>query len=110
MNHGIYSNNMTPNNVECSEVGMNDVEESTNSSNVDRISLSVYFVHLHGHKTVLEQRLKQRKGHFMSPGLLESQLNTLEALTDGEEGFVVDIEKSPVDIVSEIKKNLGVAV
>ena len=46
----------------------------------------------------------------MSPGLLESQLNTLEALTDGEEGFVVDIEKSPVDIVAEIKKNLGVAV
>lgn len=38
----------------------------------------VVFVHLHGSRERLEERLAQRKGHFMPSALLASQLATLE--------------------------------
>lgn len=38
----------------------------------------------------LEQRLSQRKGHFMPATLLQSQLSTLEPFSAGDEGLVVD--------------------
>jgi gluconokinase len=37
------------------------------------------FVHLDGHRALLEARLHERAGHFMAGSLLESQLATLEA-------------------------------
>jgi gluconokinase len=47
----------------------------------------LYFVFLEGSKALLLSRLSARKGHFMPPSLLESQLQTLEVPT-GEPGVV----------------------
>ena len=47
----------------------------------------LYFVYLDGSKELLTRRMGERKGHFMPPSLLESQLNTLEVPT-GEPGVV----------------------
>jgi gluconokinase len=38
----------------------------------------LFFVHLDGSRELLRARLDARRGHFMSPGLLGSQLATLE--------------------------------
>ncbi len=38
----------------------------------------VYFVFLDGDFALIEQRMRQRVGHYMQPGLLDSQFRTLE--------------------------------
>ena len=48
------------------------------------------FIHLDGSHQLLMKRLENRKGHFMKPQMLESQLATLENLEVDERGFAVD--------------------
>ena len=59
----------------------------------------VRFLHLHGTPAVLGSRIGGRTGHFMPPGLLVSQLETLEPLGPDEDGTVVDVSASPEEIV-----------
>ncbi len=65
-----------------------------------------YVVLLHGRREVLEQRLRNRHGHFAGVGLLESQLQTLEEPADDElEGVKVirvDIEQSTDEQVAKV--------
>jgi carbohydrate kinase (thermoresistant glucokinase family) len=58
------------------------------------------FVHLHGSREVLAERLGNRKGHFMPASLLDSQLETLEPLGPLEPGLVIDIDQPIEAIVS----------
>ena len=51
----------------------------------------VRFLHVHGSRALLEQRLAERQGHFFPPHLLESQLQTLQELQEDEAGVVVDM-------------------
>jgi len=53
------------------------------------------FVHLHGERTLLAQRMAARAGHFMPLSLLDSQLAVLEPLQPGEAGLLLDIGLSP---------------
>lgn len=55
-----------------------------------------YFVHVHGDKGLLLERMQTRESHFMPATLLESQLDTLEMLGPDERGIVVDIA-NPVE-------------
>nr|WP_255622083.1 gluconokinase [Tessaracoccus sp. OS52] len=57
------------------------------------------FVHLHGTKELLWERMQVRPGHFMPASLLDSQLATLELLGDDEQGRVFDIIEHPSVIV-----------
>jgi gluconokinase len=66
----------------------------------------VKFVHFTGPPTVIEERLKRRRGHFMPPSLLASQLTTLEPPADA---LVFSCEKSPPEIVAELLHNFGIA-
>jgi gluconokinase len=59
------------------------------------------FVHLTGVRELVAERQKARKGHFMPPGLMESQFATLEPLGDDEPGFGVDVSAGPDEIVAE---------
>lgn len=52
---------------------------------------SVRFVHVHGSRELLMQRLESRKGHFFPAKLLDSQLATLELLGADEDGIVIDM-------------------
>ena len=54
------------------------------------------FVHLHGSRELLAQRMGARPNHFMPVSLLDSQLNTLELLGPDEPGHTYDIA-APVD-------------
>jgi gluconokinase len=67
----------------------------------------VKFVHLTGPRTLIEERLKNRRGHFMPPALLESQLAILEPPSDA---LVFSCEKSPEKIVAELIHVLAIAV
>ena len=57
------------------------------------------FVFLQGSRELLAERLASRKGHFMPPTLLQSQLDTLEPLDPDESGIVLDIRESPEELV-----------
>ena len=59
----------------------------------------VRFLHVHGSPTVLAARIGSRTGHFMPPGMLVSQLETLEQLQPDEDGTMVDIDRDPEEIV-----------
>lgn len=64
----------------------------------DRLSRAVpglSFVHLHGSRALLAQRLAQRKGHYMPASLLDSQLQTLELPAADEHVLLLDIEETP---------------
>ncbi|MEO6380436.1 MAG: gluconokinase [Nitrobacter sp.] len=64
-------------------------------------------VYLRGAKELIAGRLKARKDHFMPPGLLESQLKTLEEPTEDERPIVVDIDATVDQIVDRIVARLN---
>lgn len=59
----------------------------------------VVSVYLKGNKGLLASRIAERSHPYMSRGLLDSQLATME---EPEGGLLVDISSSPEQIVSEI--------
>ena len=64
----------------------------------------VRYVHLTGDSRVLQDRLASRRGHFMNPALLDSQIATLEP----PEGAIdVDVALTPGEQVAEIRRTLG---
>ncbi|MEW2498892.1 gluconokinase [Amycolatopsis sp. NPDC047767] len=60
---------------------------------------NVWFLHLHGDRDVLAERMQTRKGHFMPVSLLDSQLADLEPLQPDEPGLVLEITESPAALV-----------
>lgn len=54
------------------------------------VETGVLFIFLNGTRAVLEERLKQREGHFIAPTLLDSQLDILEP-PDLAESIQVDL-------------------
>ena len=59
-----------------------------------------WFLHLHGDRALLAERMKARTGHFMPVSLLDSQLADLEPLEPDEPGAVFDIADTPEEIVA----------
>jgi gluconokinase len=64
----------------------------------------VTLVHLKGSPELLRARLVARTGHFMKPGMLDSQLATLEEPADA---FVCDVAGEPPALVARIRRHLG---
>jgi carbohydrate kinase (thermoresistant glucokinase family) len=60
-----------------------------------------FFIQLDADEETLRSRMKSRKGHYMPPALLESQLATLEALEPDEPGVVLDATQPPDIVVAE---------
>lgn len=68
-------------------------------------------IYLRGSHDLIHERMAARKGHFMPPALLDSQLATLEEPGAEEHPIVVDISQPPdaaIDkVVQEIKERSG---
>jgi gluconokinase len=62
----------------------------------------VRFVHLAGSRALLAERMANRRGHFMPPSLLESQLAILEEPSPDEHAWVCDIREAPDVIVADL--------
>lgn len=60
---------------------------------------AVFFLHLSGTREQIAARLQVRRGHFMPPGLLSSQLADLQPLQEDEHGAVVSLAGPVQDTV-----------
>ena len=69
-----------------------------------QVSPEVQVVYLKGTPQTLRQRLHARTGHFMTERMLDSQLAALEA---PEDAVAVDADRSPAEIVTEIRAGLS---
>lgn len=59
----------------------------------------INWVYLQGSKTLIENRMKERKNHFFDPSLINSQFSDLEA---PEAAINVSINQTPRQIIEEI--------
>lgn len=66
-----------------------------------------FFIHLTGSHELIQQRLSERKGHFMPPALLPSQFAILEPLAPEENGVEISIEGSVDEMVDRAIKALN---
>jgi gluconokinase len=66
----------------------------------------IRIVYLDGAQDLIADRLGQRKGHFMPPGLLTSQFKTLEPPTPDEHAVTVSIDAPAETIVDDILRQL----
>lgn len=60
---------------------------------------SIWFAHVTASAETIADRLSSRRGHYMPPSLLASQLSTLEPLGEDEPGASVDDSGSVDDAV-----------
>jgi gluconokinase len=67
---------------------------------------AVRFVYLKGGYELILSRLRSRKGHFASDSILTSQFADLE---EPEDAIIVEVNKPPEAIVSEIIESLKLA-
>ncbi|MFD7438924.1 gluconokinase [Streptomyces sp. NPDC059861] len=65
-----------------------------------RTGADVWFLHLALDRAVAAERIAHRKGHFMPPRLLDSQLDLLEPLQADEPGATVDASGSPGHVLA----------
>jgi gluconokinase len=70
----------------------------------DEAPESVRLVHLSGSEALIRRRLAARTGHFMNPGLLHSQFETLEP---PEHALRVDVAGAPEEVAIRIRRGLG---
>ncbi len=69
-----------------------------------QVSPEVQVVYLKWTPQILRQRLHARSGHFMTERMLDSQLEALEA---PEDAVPIDADRSPAEIVTEIRSTLA---
>lgn len=70
----------------------------------------VRFLHLVADEALVEERMREREGHFMPTSLLESQLDTLEPLTEVEldgGSIEVSVEGDPETVLRRSLAALG---
>ena len=60
------------------------------------------FIFLRGPQALIAERLAGRRGHYMPPSLLQSQLDTLEEPSPDERAWVCDIRVSPPGLVQTL--------
>ncbi|HKY05297.1 MAG TPA: gluconokinase [Blastocatellia bacterium] len=71
-----------------------------------RCGAAVEFVFLKGDYKLIEERLKNRQGHFMNPDLLRSQFDQLEE--PAGESIIIDVKLSPGEITKRIRSALKI--
>jgi carbohydrate kinase (thermoresistant glucokinase family) len=68
------------------------------------IQARVDWIFLQGNFQLINERLHERKGHFMTADLLASQFDTLEL---PDHAILVDVTQSPEEIVHKLIRKLG---
>jgi gluconokinase len=67
----------------------------------------VRFCHVTGDAGLIAERVGHRRGHYMPPSLLPSQLATLEPLAADEPGITVSGAGSADEVLAEALRSLG---
>jgi gluconokinase len=68
-----------------------------------QVTPEVKLVYLKGSSQLLQQRLRNRRGHFMTEPMLESQLAALE---EPGEAWVIDVDDSPANMAAKIRERI----
>jgi carbohydrate kinase (thermoresistant glucokinase family) len=63
----------------------------------------ITWIYLEGTETILQERMKNRTGHFMPGKLLQSQLAAMEK---PDYAYCISVEKDPETIINEILKSI----
>ena len=71
-----------------------------------RVTAEVKLVFLRGDYALVAEQLRQRRGHFMNPGLLRSQFADLEEPQPDEEVLTIELGRTPHELVREITTKL----
>jgi len=71
-----------------------------------QVGTDVRFVYLRGGYELIANQLSHRRGHFMNPALLQSQFADLEEPRPAEGAIVIELGRSPNELVEEIKSRL----
>jgi gluconokinase len=71
-----------------------------------RVSAEVKLVFLRGDYELVAKQLRHRRGHFMNPGLLRSQFADLDEPRSDEEVLIIELGRTPHELVREIKTEL----
>lgn len=71
-----------------------------------RVSGEVKFVFLRGDYALIAKQLQHRRGHFMNPGLLQSQFADLEEPEPDEGVLTIELGRTPPELVEEVRTNL----
>src|SRR5262245_11918838 len=66
----------------------------------------VRLVYLKGDEALIAGRMAKRKGHFMPPGLLKSQFAALEEPGPEEKPIIVEVDRSPEEIVEKVSSEI----
>jgi carbohydrate kinase (thermoresistant glucokinase family) len=70
----------------------------------------VWLLYLHGEKSLIAEHMSHRHGHFMPPGLLDSQFDALEEPAPEEHAIVVEISNSIEKVVDQATKAIKRAI
>jgi gluconokinase len=68
---------------------------------------SVWFAHVTADPELIRGRVEQRRGHYMPPSLLDSQLATLENLQPDEPGAEISGAGSATDVAASVVSALA---
>jgi gluconokinase len=71
-----------------------------------RINDNVKLVFLRGDYELIANQLRKRRGHFMDSNLLQSQFDDLEEPQKEEDAIVIELGRTPRELVREIKDKL----
>jgi len=69
------------------------------------ISARVRLVYLKGARSLIQERLAARRGHYMNPTLIESQFSILE---EPQQAITISAAASPEELVAEIREKLRI--
>jgi gluconokinase len=67
----------------------------------------VVFCHVTADSALIRERVERRRGHYMPPSLVPSQLTTLEPLAPDEPGITVLGDGEPAEVLEEALRRLG---
>ncbi|XP_037350062.1 probable gluconokinase isoform X2 [Talpa occidentalis] len=71
--------------------------------------VKLFVVHLYGTFELISKRLLKRKGHFMPPELLQSQIDTLEPPSAPENFIQISVDKNLSEIIAIIMESLHIS-
>ncbi len=72
----------------------------------ENLNCTIHWIVLKGDYDLISSRMEARKDHFMPPGLLSSQLNTMQY---PPYGIHMPIDQAPDQIINHIIRNLGLS-
>lgn len=67
-----------------------------------RAGVPIHFIYLDADRALIARRIAARKGHFMSPSLIDSQFATLEVPDDKEAASHIDVSADKDTVIDRI--------